>query len=514
MAFQVNQKKIAKNTVALYIRMAITMVISFFTTRVTLEQLGVEDYGLNNLVGSIVSMFSFINGSMGTAVQRFYCIEIGKGNDGRLKRVFGTGLYLHIVVAIITLFLAEIFAVFFLHKMNIPAERMHAAQVVFQISIISLALNIINVPYAALLRAREMFDKTAMVEIGQALLRLGILYLLIIIDYDKLITLSVLGFGVTLCYVGTLTLMARKFEETHSMPVRDKELIKEMLTFISMLLVTVLCQLAKTQGLVMLINLFFGLVVNAAYAVAVQVSHMVNSFAMSFKQSMVPQMTAAYGAKDLTSMHKIINMGTKITFLLLLMISIPVIFETEFILKIWLKTPPEHAAHLVQLVLIYINIASFTYFQYQGVHATGNLKAQQIWMSSLYLANILLIYFVFKLGASFEAALYTNMFVSLCQCVVNLCYARKCYNYSINNFTKEILLPCLLCVSIVVSCSFLIRSLLTLGVTRFCVSLLISELVILATGYFVVLNNEEKKSAKNILIKLIGRTFSGRRNNE
>lgn len=503
MSFAINNKKIAKNTIALYIRLAFTMVIGFFTTRVTLEQLGVEDYGLNNLVGSIVSMFSFINGSMGTAVQRFYCVEIGKGNEGRLKRVFGTGLYLHIIVAFITLLLAEIFAVFFLHKMNIPADRMFAAQVVFQISIISLALNIINVPYAALLRAREMFDKTAMVEIGQALLRLGILYLLIIIDYDKLITLSVLGFGVTLSYVGTLTLMARKFEETHCRPTRDKALIKEMLTFITMLLVTVLCQLAKTQGLVMLINLFFGLVINAAYAVAVQVSHMVNSFSMSFKQSMIPQMMASYGAKDLNSMHKIINMGTKITFLLLLMISIPIIFETDFLLKIWLKTPPEHASLLVKLVLIYINIASFTYFQYQGVHATGNLKVQQILMSSLYLVNILAIYVVFKLGAGFDAALYVNMVISFIQCVVNLVCANKIYSYSISNFAKRILAPCILVVGIIVMAMLLITHKMDVSVARFAISTIIAEAMIIILGYLMVLDKGEKNRIINLILSKI-----------
>lgn len=503
MAFEVNQKRIAKNTIALYIRMAITMVISFYTTRVTLEQLGVEDYGLNNLVGSIVSMFSFLNGSMGTAVQRFYSIEIGKGTDGRLKRVFGTGLYLHIIVAVITVFLAEIFAVFFLHRMNIPEERMAAAQVVFQISIVSLALNIINVPYAALLRARELFDKTAMVEIVQAFLRLGILYLLVIIDYDKLITLSLLGFGVTLYYVGTLYLMARKFPETHSLPIHDNELIKEMLTFISMLLVTVLCQLAKTQGLVMLINLFFGLVVNAAYAVAVQVSHVVNTFAMNFKQSMVPQMTAAYGARDLTSMHKIINMGTKITFLLLLMISIPIIFEADFLLEIWLKTPPKHAAHLVRLVLIYINIASFTYFQYQGVHATGNLKAQQIWMSSLYLANILFIFIFFKLGASFEVALYVNMVISAIQCIVNLVYAHSKYEYSIKIFIHQILIPCSVAVLLVIIVMLSIRLTHAPSVLRFVISFFISELLICALGFAIVLSKNERAKLQSLIFNRI-----------
>lgn len=487
--------------------MAITMVISFFTARVTLQQLGVEDYGLNNLVGSIVSMFSFINGSMGTAVQRFYSIEIGKGNEERLKRVFGTGLYLHICVAVITVVLAEIFAIFFLHKMNIPEERQLAAQVVFQISIVSLAVNIINVPYAALLRSREMFDKTAMVEIVQAFLRLGILYLLVVIDFDKLILLSVLGFGVTLYYVGTLTVLARRFDESHVIPLRDSELTKQMLSFITMLLITVLCQLANTQGLVMLINLFFGLVINAAYAVAVQVSNMVNTFAMSFKQSMVPQMMAACGAKDYVSMHKIINMGTKITFLLLMMISVPVFFEADFLLKIWLKTPPEHAANLVRLVVIYINISSFTYFQYQGVHATGNIKAQQIWMSTLYLSNILFIYIAFNLGADFEAALYVNMFVSLIQCLVNLLYARKLYSYNIRSFAINILTPCLIIMSVTCSVDYGLVNAFSTSFIRMTLIFFNSEIILMGLGYLLLLNKSEKLKVRelinNLLIKRI-----------
>ena len=151
MTSRINNKKITKNTIALYVRMGISMIISFFTTRITLQVLGVEDYGLNNLVAGVVSMFSFINASMGTAVQRFYSIEIGKNNKERLSKVFGTGLYLHILVALITLLLAELFAVFFLHKLEIPENRMFAAHIIFQISVISLILNIISVPYTALL---------------------------------------------------------------------------------------------------------------------------------------------------------------------------------------------------------------------------------------------------------------------------------------------------------------------------------------------------------------------------
>ena len=503
MTYAINSKKIAKNTIALYIRLGITMVISFFTTRVMLQQLGVEDYGLNNLVASVVSMFSFINGSMGTAVQRFYSIEIGKGNQERLGRVFGVGLYLHIIVAIITFLLAEIFAIFFLHKMNIPEERMFAAQVVFQISILSLSLDIVNVPYSALLRAREMFSKTAVVEVIQAFLRLGVLYLLVHINYDKLITLSTLNLGITIYYVGALYLMARRFEESHHRPMRDKELIKQMLTFISMLIVTVLAQLLKTQGIVILINLFFGLVINAAYAVAVQVSNMVNSFVVNFKQSMVPQMMASYGAEDKNSMHKIINMGTKISFLLMLMISIPVIFEGQFVLNVWLGTPPEYAAKLVALVLIAINIQSFTYFQYQGVHASGKIVAQQIWISASYMVNIAIIYAVFKIGASFESALYVNMVINLSQCCVNLYYAHKCCAYDIIYFLKHILLPCLAVVAILVSIMLLITWQISPSVGRFFISFFVAEVLICLLGYYIVLDRSEKAHvvsyAKNII---------------
>lgn len=505
MAFAINSNRIATNTLALYIRLGLTMIISFFTARVTLQQLGVEDYGLNNLVGSIVSMFTFINGSMGTAVQRFYSIEIGKGNDKHLGRVFGVGLYLHLIVALITLVIAEVFAFFFLHKMNIPEERMFAAQVVFQISVFSLALDIINVPYAALLRAREMFSKTAMVEIVQALLRLAVLYLLVHIDYDKLIVFSLLNLGVTFYYLGSFFFMARHFEETHNKPIRDKELIKQMLSFISMLLVTVLAQLLKTKGIVILINLFFGLIINAAYAVAVQVSNMVNSFVSNFKQAMVPQMMSAYGAGDKQAMHKIITLGTKISFLLLMMISMPVIFEGQFLLGIWLGTVPEYAAKLSALVLISIIISSFTSLLYQGVHATGKILGQQIWMSSTYIFNIIVIYLAFKIGASFESALYVNMCVGTFQCGINLYYAKKTYDYDILGFLRKTLLPCLVLVAIIVAALLLVTCVLRPSAGRFFLVFGMAEVLIILLGYAVVLDKTEKDRlldfVKNVLKK-------------
>ena len=294
-------------------------------------------------------------------------------------------------------------------------------------------------------------------------------------------------------------------DETHSSPIYDKLLVKQMLSFISMLVITVLCQLLKTQGLIMLINVFFGLAVNAAFAIATQVSHLVNTFAMNFKQSIIPQMMASFGANDFSSMHRIINLGTKVCFLLMLMISTPAIFEVDFLLNIWLKTPPEHSSHLVVLVLIYINISSFTYFQYQGVHATGSLKMQQIWMSATYIINIALVYLCFKIGANFDIALYVNMIISVIQCIVNIVYAKKTYSYSVSSFLKGILIPCVITVLIVTTIMMFFVSNVEASLGRFFISLLLSESVILILGYCIILNRAEKEFVINHIKKIRNR---------
>ena len=389
--FQINKDKIAKNTVALYIRMGITMLISFFATRVTLQVLGVEDYGLNNLVGGIVAMFSFINSSMGTAVQRFYSIEIGKKDDGKLKRVFSAGLYCHIVVALITFLLTEIFAIFFLSKLQIPPERMLAAHIVFQTSIVQMLLNILNCALFCAVRAREQFSSTYN-RYNSTVLRLGVLYLLLCASISLFIRILEFRHHYFLCWA--YVMLARQHKESHTKPVKDMEIIREMLGFMSLLIVTVMMMVFRDKGIVLLINLFFGLAINAAYAVAMQVNTLVNTFVQNFKSSIVPQMMSAYGAGDKVSMFKLINAGTKITFMLMLMISLPIAAEANYILNLWLKTPPAHTAMLVVLVMINVNIASFTHFLYQGTQQANYISRRH----QSYTLEYIRIFIVFKLG--------------------------------------------------------------------------------------------------------------------
>ncbi|UTC48240.1 MATE family efflux transporter [Treponema vincentii] len=500
MAFQINTKKIAKNTITLYIRQIITMFISFFTVRVTLNQLGVEDYGLNNLVGSIVSMFSFINGSMGTAVQRFYSYEIGRNNQGALKRIFGTGLYLHLIVALITLVISEVFAFFLLERMNIPHQRLFAAQVVFQISIFTLILGIVTVPYSALLRSRELFSKTALIEVIQAFLRLANLSLLVFLSFDKLIVLAILNFIVSAAGILAFVLLARKFEETHTYPISDKTIIRQMLKFVSLLLLTVLSSLLNTQGIVMLINIFFGLTVNAAYAIAVQVQNAVNTFVTNFKSSMVPQIMASYGAGDFKSMHTMINIGTKITFVMLLMVTYPLMFSAQWILTIWLKNPPEYSAMLVVLTLVSINISSFTYFHGQGIHASGSITKQQIWLSSSYLGAIVLTFILFKIGVSFYSAIFVNMGIGILQNIVNVYYASKCFQYSLKTFINTILLRVFPFI-VVTLCIFLVEYRLTIAdVPKFIVVLSTDIIIVPILSFVIVFNKHERSFVHTFLL--------------
>ena len=492
MAFAIDKRRIAKNTLMLYVRMAVTMLIGFFTSRVTLQQLGVDDFGLNNLLSSVVAMLSFLNGSMGTAVQRFFSIEIGKGSESALKKVFSVGLYLHIIVALITVVIAEVFAVFFLDRLAIPPDRLHAAHVVFQIAVASLALNVVLVPYSALLRAREQFSSTATVEIVQAFLRLGVLYLLVTIPGDKLVVLSLLNFGVTLYYVTSITLLARRYKESHTLPSRDKALIRQMLTFISMLVVTVLAQLANLQGLQLLINIFFSLALNAAYAVAMQVYTFVNTFVTNFKQSVVPQMVAAYGAGDRDGMFRLLDTGTKITSILLLLISFPLAFESEYILHIWLKTPPEHASTLVALMVVNINVYSFSYFYNQAVQATGKIVLQQSIISLTYILALVAAFFTFKAGYGVASAIYVSIIFSAIQVANNLFFCHRQLGYDILRFLRRILIPVIAAVAIVSAILWAMVHDLDPGLWRALSVILVSTLLTFALGFFLILDRGER----------------------
>lgn len=334
-----NNKRIAKNTILLYGRMLLLMAISLFTSRVILNVLGVVDYGVYNVVGGIVTMFGFLNSSMASATQRYITFALGKGDELQLQKVFSTALQIHTLIAGVVVLLGEIVGLWFLYnKMQVPPDRMEAAFWVLQSSIVSSAVMIVSVPYNAAIIAHEKMSAFAYISIVEAALKLIIVYLLLIFSVDKLILYAflILGVQVTIRFCYSIY-CKRHFFETKYRRICEKSLLKEMGQFAGWSMFGNLSAVLFNQGVDMMLNVFFGPVVNAARAVAVQVQGAIRQFVTNFQVALNPQITKTYAQDDLANMHQLMFRSARFSFYLLFLISLPVLFETDFILKTWLK---------------------------------------------------------------------------------------------------------------------------------------------------------------------------------
>lgn len=314
-----NNKRIAKNTLMLYIRMLFTMAVSLFTSRVVLNTLGVEDYGIQNVVGGVISMFTFINGGMVSSTQRYLNFEIVKGNADRLRSVFNTALQIHALIALVIIILGETVGLWFLlEKLVIPEERMTAAMWVYQCSIIACAVNILSVPYNADIIAHEKMSAFAYISILDVTLKLVIVYLLVVSPIDKLIAYAILTLLVQLLIRYVYTRYCNKhFQESFVEWRFNKPLFKEMLSFAGWSFLGNLAAILYTQGLNMMLNIFFGPVVNAARGIAVQVQSAVHQFVSGFQTALNPQITKNYASGDLEQMHSLMFRSARFSFLLL-----------------------------------------------------------------------------------------------------------------------------------------------------------------------------------------------------
>lgn len=349
-----NNKRIAKNTLLLYIRMLFMMAISLYTSRIILNTLGVEDYGIYNVVGGVVAMFGFINSSMSSATQRYITFALGKGNFTNLQKVFSTTLQIHVLIAVIILILGETIGLWFMNeKMQIPTNRMDAAFWVLQCSILSTIVMIISVPYNADIIAHEKMSAFAYISILEAVLKLAIVYILLIGSFDKLILYAFLLLAVQILIRFCYSLYCNKhFKETKYKHVWDKTLFKEMTEFAGWSIFGNLSGVLFGQGLNMLLNVFFGPVVNAARAIALQVQCAIQQFVNSFQMALNPQITKTYARGELEEMHKLMFRSARFSFYLLFFLSLPVLFETNFILTIWLKTVPENTVIFLRIMIV------------------------------------------------------------------------------------------------------------------------------------------------------------------
>lgn len=435
-----NNKRIAKNTLLLYFRMLLTMAVSLYTSRVVLQTLGVEDYGIYNVVGTFVAMFTVLSGSLSAAISRFITFELGRKDVDKLKRVFSSAVTIQIVLALIIVLLAETVGLWFLnHKMVIPIERMGAANWVYQFSILTFGINLISVPYNASIIAHEKMSAFAYISILEVTGKLIVAFSIAIAPIDRLIYygLLLMMIAMSICLVYGLY-CKRKFEECTYHFVFDKFLLKEMFGFAGWNFIGAASGVLRDQGGNVIINMFCGPTVNAARGIAIQMSHAVQGFVTNFMTALNPQITKSYASGDHDYMTTLMFQGARLSFYILLLISLPVILNVNHILSLWLGIVPEHTANFVQLTLIFAMSESLANPLITAMLATGEIRNYQIVVGGLQLLNLPVSYLFLRMGYAPECVFIVAVIISICCEMARLYMLRGMIKLPVRKFLYKV----------------------------------------------------------------------------
>lgn len=481
------------------------MLVSLYTSRVILNTLGIEDYGIYNVVGGVVTMFAFFNSAMSSATQRFLSYDIGKGDFIQLRKTFNATQIIHIGIAVLIFVLAETVGLWFVKTyLVIPPERLEAAIWVYHFSVLSFMVSVIQVPYNATIIAHERMNVYAYVSIIEVLLKLLIVFMLTWITYDKLKLYGILHFAVVFLIAAIYRIYTRKnFEETKFQIVRDKKLYKTLVSYSGWNLFGNIAGVAKGQGVNIILNMFFGPTVNAARGVAMQVQGAVNSFVSNFQMAVNPQIIKSYAADEKEYMASLVIRSSKFSFYLLYILSLPIILEINQILKFWLKTVPEYSSIFTVLVLVIILIDCVSGPLMTAIQATGKIKVYQAVVGTLQLL-ILPISFVFlKLGFTPEVTLYINISISSIALIFRLIFLFRIYKFPVLNFLNEVILVNVIIVLITFFVPLLIRNTMDESVLRLVIVLFISFTWSIFIIYYIGLNKIEKKAIINVIRRFV-----------
>ena len=499
-----NNKRIAKNTFLLYIRMLFIMVVSLFTSRINLQSLGVQDFGIYNVVGGVVSMFSIFSGSLATAISRFITFELGKDNKERLSKVFSTAVSIQILLSIFIIIIAEVIGVWFLNnKMVIPENRLYAANWVLQLSFFSFAINLISVPYNAAIIAHEKMSAFAYISIFEVIARLIICYSLFISPVDKLITFAILLFILSIILRLIYGIYCKKnFAECNYHLLLDKKLFKEIAGFAGWSSFTLVAYSLYNSGLNILLNLFFGPVVNASRAIAVQVQNAVQGFSKNFQTAINPQIIKSYAEGDMQRVYSLIFAASKFSFFLMFLLSLPIILETNIILSIWLTDIPEYTIIFVRLILIIVTIDSIGGPLYCAQQATGKIRKFQLMTGILMLLILPVSYVTLKMGANAESVYLVYISILSIVQVLSIILIHQMIKMPLLRYFREVVLKIVLVVITSTIIPLFLYNYFSPGIKTFfiiCTTCIIST----ATSiYFCGLSNKEQKLVNYKLSKI------------
>ena len=489
-----NNKRIAKNTLLLYVRMLFGMLVSLYTSRVILQTLGVEDYGVYNVVGGVISMFTFLNGAMSSATSRYITFEIGKGNMEQLKKVFSTSFQIHAIIALLIVILGETVGLWFLmNELVIPDGRMDAAMWVYQCSIVSCVVGIMSVPYNADIIAHEKMSAFAYISVLEIILKLAIVYLLVVLPFDKLKVYAVLVLMVGLLIRYIYTRYCHKhFEESHYIHRIDKPLLKEMSSFAGWSFWGNLAAILYSQGLNMMLNIFFGPVVNAARGIATQIQGVVLQFVSNFQMALNPQITKTYAAGELDKMHSLMFRSARFSFMLLFFLSLPIMLETNYILTLWLGIVPENTVIFARIIIAISLIYTIANPCVIANQATGKVKVYQAVVGGLLLLILPISYIVLKMGAPAYSVFIVHFCVESVAQFARMYMLRNMIDLPLLSYVKNIYLPIMGVVLLSVVLPMLIYSNMQEGIIRLLAVGITCVISVAITSLFIGMTRNER----------------------
>ncbi|HAZ96127.1 MAG TPA: hypothetical protein DCW73_02540 [Treponema sp.] len=491
-----NSSRIAKNTLALYFRQILIMLVSLYTVRVVLNTLGAEDYGIYNVVAGVVVLFSFVNNAMATSVQRFLNFYLGKNDAEKTRNVYSASLVIHCCICLIFVVLAETAGFWFVNaKLNIPSGRSDAAFWCYQAAVITTLANIMRVPYNAVIIAYEKMSFFAGLSVVEAVLKLAVVFLLKIAQFDKLIFYSFLLAAVSFIILAIYKFYCNKnFEIAHYRKNQDKGLGKELVSFSGWSLFGAVASVANSQGTNIVLNIFTNVTVNAAMGIANQVNAAVYSFVSNFQTAFNPQLVKSYAAGEKEEFQRLVNRSAKFSFYLLWLIVLPVYVNCSFLLSLWLKNVPQYSIGFVRLVLIFSLIEALNGPLWISIQAAGKIRAYQIIVGIINILNLPFSIAAFCLGANPYWILYIRIALNCATFGIRILLSKKYFALRARPFLRDSVLIPVFIAAVSASLTLLFGKMISKTVLHFFATCIVSAIVSGILIFFIGMKTNERKA--------------------
>lgn len=494
MAYNQENRRLAKNTAYMYLRMGITLIVGLYTSRVVLSVLGVDDFGLYNVIGGIIAMFMFLNNAMVNTTSRFITVRLANGTLGEQKQIFNMALLIHVIIALIVLVMGETVGLWYVqNKLVVPEGREFAAMWLYQLSVISCIISIIIVPYNAEVIAHEKMNVYAAIQIMDVLLKLVIVIALQYAPFDKLIFYGTLLACVSMLDLTLYFIYCRRFSETKLAYYWEKSVFKEMMGFAGWAFVGNFSYLFYTQGLNLMLNAFCGPAVNAARGIAVQVESVVKQFANNVQVSINPQILKTYATNEMERMHALVCASSRYCYFLLLLISLPVMLEAEFLLQLWLGEVPAHTVNFIRIILVVVLLDAFINPMFTANLATGKLKQYYIPVFSLSFSFMFITFFSIKLTRIPEIVFLCYFVMVFLGVIIRIFVMNKQIHLTPSTYLKKVILPAIVVTVLSVILPLLTHVLVKGDWLRLIATLLVSAISVGTVVYLVGITKGERQ---------------------